>query len=168
MEFDHNHDHVLNYSRTLKLKTGISSVEYGHNGVKLKREVIASFPQDVLALRLIASLKIKADIGMTRLSESEFETNELLDTLEILFLVQHTAIAVFQLLRNIPVEESNKTSDAVDQQPVDQVAVVLQVCLLDGIICTVQGDDAASGETEAVGFDAELLHELNISLSEIV
>ncbi len=44
-----------NYRRSLNLDTGIASVRFSHNGVTYTREVLASAPANVVAIRLTAS-----------------------------------------------------------------------------------------------------------------
>jgi alpha-L-fucosidase 2 len=48
-------DQVTGYKRSLDLDTGIASVEYTVQGVTYKREVFASYPANVLVVRLTAS-----------------------------------------------------------------------------------------------------------------
>lgn len=47
-------DTAVNYRRSLDLKTGVVSVSYTSNGVTYKREVIASAPDQTIAIRLTA------------------------------------------------------------------------------------------------------------------
>lgn len=51
--FDHGKD-VSSYERALDLKSGIATTTYTAHGVRYKREVIASAPDQVIALRLTA------------------------------------------------------------------------------------------------------------------
>jgi alpha-L-fucosidase 2 len=45
---------VADYRRTLSLDTGIASVEYEHDGVRLARETLCSNPHGVIAMRITA------------------------------------------------------------------------------------------------------------------
>ena len=58
---------VSDYLRTLDISNSISTVSYTQNDVKYKREVIASYPDDVIAIRLSAnkkgSVSFKAHFG---------------------------------------------------------------------------------------------------------
>ena len=49
-----NQDTAVNYRRSLDLKTGVTSVSYRVDGVTYKREVIASAPDQTIAIRLTA------------------------------------------------------------------------------------------------------------------
>ena len=59
--FDHGKD-AKDYQRSLDLKTGISTTTYTANGITYKREVIASAPDQVIAVRLTAD-PINASAG---------------------------------------------------------------------------------------------------------
>src|SRR5215471_4176607 len=48
-------DQVKDYKRSLDLDTGITTVEYTFQGVTYRREMFASYPANVLVLRLTAS-----------------------------------------------------------------------------------------------------------------
>lgn len=47
-------DTVLNYHRSLDLNTGVLLVKYSKNGVNYKREVVASYPDQTIVIRLTA------------------------------------------------------------------------------------------------------------------
>ncbi len=49
------HDNAENYSRKLDLENAVSSVFYEIDGIQFKREIIASAPGQILAIRLEAS-----------------------------------------------------------------------------------------------------------------
>ncbi len=57
LEFDHYE--VNNYRRSLNLNEAISRVSYEHKGVRYTREYFASYPNNVIALKLSASEKAK-------------------------------------------------------------------------------------------------------------
>lgn len=57
LEFDHYT--VNNYKRSLNLNEGISHVSYEHKGVRYTREYFASYPNNVIAIKLSASEKAK-------------------------------------------------------------------------------------------------------------
>ncbi len=50
------HTQAKNYCRTLDLDTGVASVTYDSDGVTYQREVFASFPDQMLAIHLTASV----------------------------------------------------------------------------------------------------------------
>ena len=64
--FFENEKEVTGYKRWLDLETGIASVEYTANGVKFKREVFSSAPDQVIVVRLTAdkpgSISFKASL----------------------------------------------------------------------------------------------------------
>lgn len=57
IRFDHNK--VENYKRTLNLNEAVSYVNYVHNGVKYSREYLASYPNNIIAIKLNANKKAK-------------------------------------------------------------------------------------------------------------
>ena len=54
---DFNQNHVRNYRRSLNLNDAIAHVSYQHRGVTYQREVFASYPDNVIVLRLTADQK---------------------------------------------------------------------------------------------------------------
>lgn len=54
LNFDHNKP-PLNYKRKLDLKNAVAEVSYNVNGVHFKREVIASYPDQLIAVHLTAN-----------------------------------------------------------------------------------------------------------------
>jgi len=52
-----SHKNAGDYRRWLDLKTGVTGVEYNSGGVKYKREIISSFPDQVIIVRLTADKK---------------------------------------------------------------------------------------------------------------
>jgi hypothetical protein len=79
LDLGHNPEQVTNYRRTLSLETAISYVSYYHQGVRHQRKVLASFPDDVIAIRVQSSVKSEFVVRLTRMSDLEYETNEWLD-----------------------------------------------------------------------------------------
>ncbi|WP_088102818.1 glycoside hydrolase family 95 protein [Halalkalibacter urbisdiaboli] len=57
MTFANHEGEVLNYQRELNLDEGVSRVFYDINGVTYERELFASFPNQVMVMRLTASKK---------------------------------------------------------------------------------------------------------------
>ena len=55
MDFDH--ENPADYLRTLDFSTGISRVSYNSNGVEYTREIFASYPDDVIVIKLFANQK---------------------------------------------------------------------------------------------------------------
>lgn len=83
LEFGHPFDEVKSYRRSLDLKTGISHVDYEYDGVQFHRQVLASYPDSVLAIRVQASRRTEFLVRLSRLSELEYETNEFLDDIVV-------------------------------------------------------------------------------------
>lgn len=54
----------------------------GGEPVMVRRQVVASFPDQVLLMRITASRKVKFTLRLNRTSETEWETNEYLDSIE--------------------------------------------------------------------------------------
>ncbi|KAF4808304.1 Alpha-L-fucosidase 2 [Colletotrichum siamense] len=82
LEFGHAVEDVTDYRRYLCLKTAQTTVEYRCRGVSYRRDAIASFPDNVLAFRVVASEATRFVIRLNRLSEIEYETNEFLDSID--------------------------------------------------------------------------------------
>lgn len=79
LEFGHDADGVQNYKRSLDLGTAVTKVGYEYQGTTYEREIIASFPSEVIAIRIKASKSTRFVVRLTRVSERSFETNEFLD-----------------------------------------------------------------------------------------
>src|SRR6185312_11980503 len=65
-----NEQHVSGYKRWLDLKTGVAGVQYTVNGITFQREVFASAPDQVIAVRITAdkpgSISFTAELRGTR------------------------------------------------------------------------------------------------------
>lgn len=73
-------DTVFDYKRTLDLTTGIATVEYSQNGVNFKREIIASYPDQTILIRLSAdkpgSISFDAELrGVRNSAHSNYATD---------------------------------------------------------------------------------------------
>lgn len=79
LDFGHTPDRVTDYRRELDLETATANVTYNYDGAEYQRQVIASYPDNVLAIRVRGPLLAEYVVRLTRLSELEFETNEYLD-----------------------------------------------------------------------------------------
>ncbi|KAF4839137.1 Alpha-L-fucosidase 2 [Colletotrichum tropicale] len=82
IEFGHAVEDVTDYRRYLCLETAQTTVEYRCRGVSYRRDAIASFPDNVLAFRVVASEATRFVVRLNRLSEIEYETNEFLDSID--------------------------------------------------------------------------------------
>ncbi|KAI0128304.1 alpha-L-fucosidase [Xylariales sp. AK1849] len=71
---------ITGYQRWLDIGKSMSTVVYQVNGINVKREVIASYPDDVLVLRVTSSQAIRFTVRLNRRSENEWDTNEFLDS----------------------------------------------------------------------------------------
>ncbi|KAL2834956.1 hypothetical protein BDW59DRAFT_168300 [Aspergillus cavernicola] len=69
LEFGHSIDQVKDYRRSLDLNEGISHVQYEYDGVRFHRQVLASHPEGVLAIRLQASQRTDFLVRVSRLND---------------------------------------------------------------------------------------------------
>jgi alpha-L-fucosidase 2 len=71
IEMQHGED-VASYRRSLDLDTGVAKVEYSAGGVRYRREVFASFPDDAIVVRITASQpgRVSATLRMKSLLRS--------------------------------------------------------------------------------------------------
>ncbi|WYZ40945.1 hypothetical protein EsH8_IV_001286 [Colletotrichum jinshuiense] len=82
IEFGHAAEDVTDYRRYLCLDTAQTTVEYRCRGISYRRDAIASFPDNVLVMRVSASGPTRFVVRLNRVSEVEWETNEFLDSIE--------------------------------------------------------------------------------------
>jgi alpha-L-fucosidase 2 len=78
--FFHNEDTVFNYRRSLDLAKGIATVQYSKNGVRYKREIIASHPDQTILIKLSAdkpgSISFDAELrGVRNMAHSNYATD---------------------------------------------------------------------------------------------
>ncbi|MDD6799574.1 MAG: glycoside hydrolase family 95 protein [Firmicutes bacterium] len=59
-------DDVTDYVRTLDLETAVSTVSYKSNGISFEREMFASFPQNVIVMRLKSDKPVDYRLLMSR------------------------------------------------------------------------------------------------------
>lgn len=85
-----------------------------------------------------------------------------------LLLVQHAEVALVKLIREIPVEERDHGGDARIEEVVDELDVVVQALLVDGVVASTEWDHARPGDGKAVGLCAGLLQELNVLRNAVV
>ncbi|KAJ5481784.1 Alpha-L-fucosidase [Penicillium sp. IBT 31633x] len=79
VDLGHDPSQVTGYRRSLDIANAIAHVSYEYQGVHFEREVLASYPDDVIAVRVHSSSKAEFVVRLTRMSDLEFETNEWLD-----------------------------------------------------------------------------------------
>ncbi|TGO13876.1 hypothetical protein BTUL_0062g00500 [Botrytis tulipae] len=82
LDLGHDPAKVSNYWRGLELSTANVTTEYEHLGVRYKRTVFASYPDDVLVVQLESSEKAEFTIRLSRYSDREFATDEFVDSIE--------------------------------------------------------------------------------------
>lgn len=75
-----NHKNASDYKRWLDLETGITGTEYRYNGVKYRREIFASAPDQVIVIRLTAdrpgTLSFKMNLrGVRNQTHSNYATD---------------------------------------------------------------------------------------------
>src|SRR5690606_18318005 len=89
----------------------------------------------------------------------EAEAGEVLEVERELGAVQEAAVALVELVGDVPVGEGDEGGDAGGEQVVAELGVVVDPGLVDGVVAAALGDDAGPGEGEAVGLGAEGLKE---------
>lgn len=75
---------LKHYERTLDLARAEAVVQYTINGMRVRREAIATHADNVIALRVVADREITFKISLTRMSDVEWEVNEFLDSVEVI------------------------------------------------------------------------------------
>lgn len=85
-----------------------------------------------------------------------------------LLLVQHAEVALVELIGKIPVEERDHGGDAGIEEVVDELDVVIQTLLVDGVVAATERDNARPGDGKAVSLGAGLLQELNVLRNAVV
>ncbi|EEU35552.1 uncharacterized protein NECHADRAFT_88794 [Fusarium vanettenii 77-13-4] len=80
--FEFGHEQVSNYHRHLDLATAQAVVEYEHGGASYRRDMIASFPDNVLLWRFTASQKTRFIVRLDRINDDPIETNTYADTIK--------------------------------------------------------------------------------------
>lgn len=81
MYFGHESAEIKNYRRWLDLESAITHVQYEYRGVQYKREVFASYPDNVLVIQLESSENTETILRLTRQSDVEYETDEFVDSI---------------------------------------------------------------------------------------
>ncbi|KAK6341142.1 hypothetical protein TWF696_008229 [Orbilia brochopaga] len=79
--FDHDESKIKDYRRELNIKDAISRVEYSYDGCHYRREILASYPDQVIAIKVTSSRRSTFTARLNRVSEHEYETNEFLDSI---------------------------------------------------------------------------------------
>ncbi|TDZ23927.1 Nuclear distribution protein nudE-like protein 1 [Colletotrichum orbiculare MAFF 240422] len=82
LEFGHADNEVEGYRRWLSIQDAMICVGYRWKDTDFRREAIASFPHDVLAVRVSSSKPSRFVVRLDRVSEIEWETNEFLDAID--------------------------------------------------------------------------------------
>ena len=85
-----------------------------------------------------------------------------------LLAVQETAVALVETIGEIPVEEGDEGRDAGFEEVINELDVVVDALLVDGVVATTDGDDTRPGDGEAVGGGAERLEKVNVLLGAVV
>ncbi|EWC46944.1 hypothetical protein DRE_03706 [Drechslerella stenobrocha 248] len=81
LDFGHEEGSIDNYFRELDIEDAMSRTTYTHDGVHHSREVIASYPDQVIAMRVVSSQLSTFTIRLNRISDREGETTKFLDSL---------------------------------------------------------------------------------------
>jgi hypothetical protein len=83
LEFGHQQESVKSYKRWLDIGNAISSVVYEFDGSGIRRDVIASHPDNVLVMRITSTQPICFRVSLGRRGENEWDTNEFFDRLTV-------------------------------------------------------------------------------------
>ncbi|ETS76654.1 hypothetical protein PFICI_12041 [Pestalotiopsis fici W106-1] len=83
LEFGHQEQDVESYKRWLDIATATHSVEYQVHGISIRRDMIASYPDKVLVMRITSSEPIQFQVHLGRRGENEWDTNEFFDRLRV-------------------------------------------------------------------------------------
>lgn len=76
-------DVVQNYGRCLYLDRAEAVVQCAVNGTQVRREIIATHADNVIAIRMIADREINFKVSLTRMSDIDWEVNEFLDSIDV-------------------------------------------------------------------------------------
>lgn len=96
------------------------------------------------------------------------DTGIVLEVKGELLTVEKTTIALLELIRNVPVKQSDEGSDASGEEVVTELAVVVKTGLVDGVVAATLGDDARPAQREAVCLRAAFLEKGNILRGAVV
>ena len=77
-------DGVSQYERSLDLGRAESVVQYAVDGVRVRREIIATHADNAICIRVVADEQITFTISLTRMSDIAVETNEFLDSIDVI------------------------------------------------------------------------------------
>jgi hypothetical protein len=77
-------DNVTKYERSLNLERAEATVQYIVNGTQVRREVIATHADNVIAICIISSKQITFKISLSRMSDVDWEVNEFLDSIDVI------------------------------------------------------------------------------------
>ncbi|KAH7402590.1 Six-hairpin glycosidase-like protein [Pyrenochaeta sp. MPI-SDFR-AT-0127] len=77
-------DTVENYERSLNLEKAEAAVKYNINGVAVRRDIIVTNADNVIAVRVRADRPITFTVSLTRMSDVAGEVNEFLDSIAII------------------------------------------------------------------------------------
>ncbi|KAF2179761.1 glycoside hydrolase family 95 protein [Zopfia rhizophila CBS 207.26] len=83
IEFHHESE-INGYTRTLDLENAQVTVEYSIEGNKIRRQYISTFADNVIAIHVEADEATSFCVSLTRMSDKWYETNEFLDSIEVL------------------------------------------------------------------------------------
>lgn len=97
-----------------------------------RREQACSIPEDGAAPGLVEG-DPELDLGSHCLEQNARVVFKVLDEL---ILVQEAAVPLVELVWQVPVKQRDQRRDARSEQVVDELDVVLEACLVDGIIAT--------------------------------
>jgi hypothetical protein len=77
-------------------------------------------------------------------------------------LVEEALIAVVEFVGKVPVEECDQRSDAGGEKVIDELDIVVETLLVDGVIPTAKRDHTGPRDGEAIGHGTSLLQQLDV------
>ncbi|KAI9166743.1 Solute carrier RCH1 [Paramyrothecium foliicola] len=85
-----------------------------------------------------------------------------------LLTVQQTAVALVELIGNIPVQQSDERGDAGLEQVINELDVVVKTSLVDWVVAATLGNNSSPRKGEAVGLGADVLQKGNVFAGTVV
>jgi hypothetical protein len=79
--FGHDGKDITSYHRHLDLENAEMVVDYVYDGLHCRRELLCSHVDNVIAMRITSSESVKAIVRLNRVGETEWDTNEFVDSI---------------------------------------------------------------------------------------
>jgi hypothetical protein len=98
----------------------------------------------------------------------EHDASVVLEIQGELLLVQETTISLLERIWEIPVVQSDERCDSSCEKVINELDIVVDTSLVDGVVTATQRDDSGPGDGEAVGLSTERLQQLDILSCSVV